>query len=238
MCHTFAIFALAGLAASGAAADAKKEPVPGQRTAILIDGKFRFVPGSWARYSVLDKVKQERYELTFAILDTKKQGGKPYRWMEIDARLEKQPRVVTRLLVEETAEGPGAMADVIVQVQGMTAFRVPKKFYKNQKDAAVAPAAEAFVRKEVEQRSVQVAGRQVAAILVEAEDRQGKVIRAVVSEECAPIGVVSAESDELRMMLTDFGLGAKTGVQGPVLNFYLWLMEQIAGASESGGGGK
>ncbi|MBI4890351.1 MAG: hypothetical protein HY821_06975 [Acidobacteria bacterium] len=238
MCHRFAILLVAGAVSAAVAADAKKETVPGQRTAILIDGKFRFVPGAWARYDVLDNVKQERYELTFAILDTKKQKGKPYRWMEIDARLEKQPRVVTRLLVQETPDGPGEMADVIVQVHGMTAFRVPKKFYQNQKDAAVAPAAEAFVRKEVERRTLQVAGRQLAAILVEAEDRKGKVIRAVVSEECAPIGVVSAESDEIRMMLTDFGLGAKTGIEGPVLNFYLWLMEQMLGAGGSGGGGK
>jgi hypothetical protein len=222
----FAVLLAAG-AFTAAGADPKKEPVPGQRQAIVVNGRFRFVPGSWAAYDVWDKRKNEHYRLTFSILGAKRHKRKEYRWMEIDAQLEKQPRVVTRLLVEETPDGPGEMADVIVQVQGYSAFRVPKKYYRDKRGSAVAPATGVMVRREVEKRTLKVNGRALPAILVEAEDSAGKEIRAGVSEECAPLGVVYAESEDLEMRLADFGLEAASRVKGPVLSFSFWLLEQV-----------
>ena len=49
--------------------------------------------------------------------------------MEVDIRMEGQPRVVTRFLAEETDSGPGELKKVIVYVEGHTPFNVPKKYF-------------------------------------------------------------------------------------------------------------
>jgi len=221
---------LAGLSAAAPPKDAASDPTANQRQMIIVEGQFQWVEGSWARYDVTDKVKNEHYKLTFAVLERKDVKRKPYRWMELEAILEKEPKVVTRFLAEETADGPGKLEEVIVQMEGLKAFRIPKKYLDPEKGKNANPVVPAAVLKRLAERKVAVAGKQVNVIEVEAEDGKGRPLTATVSLEVAPIGVVEAETGEVLMKLADFGGGAATRVSGPVLNFYLWIMERVAGA--------
>jgi len=219
----------AGMSAAAPPKDAA-DPTANQRQLIIVEGQFQWVEGSWARYDVTDKAKKENYKLTFAVLERKDIKRKPYRWMELEATLEKEPKVITRFLAEETAEGPGKLEEVIVQMEGLKAFRVPRKYLNPEKGKSANPVVPAAVLKRLAERKVVVAGKQVNVIEVEAEDGKGRPLTATVSLEVAPIGVVEAENGEVVMKLADFGGGAATRVNGPVLNFYLWIMERLAGA--------
>lgn len=202
--------------------------IPGQKTLILIDETFRFISGSWAAYDIRDKTKNETYRMTISVLERVERKGKPMSWMEIEVETPGNPRVVTRLLAEETREGPGELEEVIVQPEGYAPFRVPRRFFdKKGKDDEVAAVAPARVVKRVERRRLTRQGRQIEVIEVEAEDAAGKPLKAEVSEEVAPIGVCHAENSEIAMELADWGMGAKTRVSGTPRNFYLWVFEQI-----------
>lgn len=210
-----------------------KDPVPGQKPLILIQDTFRFVPGSWAAYDLHDTKTQEHYQMWIAILDRtqKKVGGQkvPHCWMEIEVRLPDHPPVVTRMLARETPEGPGELASVIVQVKGMDAFSVPKRFYRPQpgdepEAANLRPAREV---KRLERRRYTQGGRSFEGWMLDALDADGKPLRAIVSEELAPIGVYRAESSGFTMQLTDWGMGAATRIQGPVYPFWLWVASQM-----------
>lgn len=227
-----AFLAVCCLTAASAAPpnDANSDPTAGQRQMVIVEGQFQWVQGSWARYDVADKVKNEHYRLTFAVLEPKDVKRKPYRWLELEAVLEREPKVVTRFLAEETSEGPGKLEEVIVQMEGLKAFRVPKKYLNPGKGKTANPVVPAVVLKRLAEREIDVAGKRVKVIDVEAADSKGRPLTALVSLEVPPIGVVSAENDEVSMTLKDFGNGAATRITGPVLNFYLWIMERVAGA--------
>lgn len=206
------------------------DPTANQRQLIIVQGQFQWIEGSWASYHVTDKVKNENYRLTFAVLDRKDVKRKPYRWLELEAVLEKEPKVVTRFLAEEIPEGPGKLEEVIVQMEGLKAFRVPRKYLNPEKGKGSNPVAPAAVLKRLAEREIDVAGKRVRVIDVEAADSSGRPLAALVSLEVPPIGVVSAENDEVSMTLKDFGNAAATRITGPVLNLYLWIMERVAGA--------
>jgi hypothetical protein len=53
-------------------------------------------------------------------------------------------------------------------------------------------------------------------------------VAATVSLQVLPITVVSAETDDMRMTLNDWGVGATTRIEGEPIGFTLWIMEQIA----------
>jgi hypothetical protein len=59
-------------------------------------------------------------------------------------------------------------------------------------------------------------------------------MRAIVSEEIAPIGVYSAQTGDTRMQLVDWGLGAQTRIKGAVYPFWLWLAGQVEKAAREG----
>jgi len=149
--------------------------------------------------------------------------------MEVGVTPEKDPPVVTRLLVEETKTGPGEILEVIVQVRGYDPFTVPESFYKGE-DKEVGDFKGAAVARRIDRRVVFVGGRSVTAWDVEAVDAKGAVMAALVSEEVAPIGVVLAESPDVDMVLSDWGTGAKSRITGTPVNFYVWLMMQMGGA--------
>jgi len=86
------------------------------------------------------------------------------------------------------------------------------------------------VAKRIERRVIPVAGRSVRAWDVEAVDAAGDVTAALVSEEVAPIGVILAESPQVDMVLSDWGTGAKSKIEGTPVNFYVWLMMQMGDA--------
>jgi len=203
------------------------EKIPGQKPLLLIGDKFQFIPGSWAAYRIEDKVKSESYRMYIAVLDKDKKQKPPASWMEIVVESRGNPAVVTRLLAQETPQGPGKMLKVIVQVAGYSPFNVPKKYFQG-KGAEVAPTVPAQIVKRLEKRTFMAGKRQVEGWEVEAEDAKGSRTRGVVSEEVLPIGVLEAETDDVKMSLEDWGMDARTRIQGTPRAFSLWILEQIA----------
>lgn len=240
--YSLGVFSLFLLAAAAAAGSGSADTVPGQKPLIIIDGSFRYLKGSWASYHVTDLAKNETYRMYISVLDqtTRKKKGKKttYRWMEIQVEAPGQPAVVTRILAQETREGPGELESVIVQVAGMDAFTVPRSFFDGQKRAGEPAVTQIQTVKQVrrlERKQYSHGGRKFEAWTLEAVDSSGKPVRAVVSEELAPIGVYLAESGDLRMELTDWGMGAKTRINGPAYPFWLWLMGEVSkGAAGTG----
>jgi hypothetical protein len=211
------------------AATAYGADVEGQRPLMIVGDAFRFTPGAWSDYLIHDREKKEYYRMTIATLERFKRDGKPCSWMEIGVTPEKDPPVVTRLLVEETKSGPGEIFEVIVQVRGYEPFTVPESFY-NGEEKDVGQFKGAAVAKRIERRVIPVAGRSIPVWDVEAVDAGGAVMAALVSEEVAPIGVVMAESPQIDMVLSDWGTGAVSKIEGTPVNFYVWLMMQMGGA--------
>lgn len=225
-----------------AAAD---KPVPGQKPLILVNGVFRFVHGSWATYTIQNLANKESYRMRIAVLEQKlkkKKGKKiPYSWMEIEVEMPEQPSVVTRILTQETPEGPGELETVIVQVKGMDAFSVPKRFFKEKPNAPKPPVAQFRPARQVKQlvkKRYTHRGKIFQAWSLEAVDDSGKPMRAVVSEELAPIGVYQAQSGDTRMELVDWGDGAQTRIRGTVYPFWLWLAGEVSKASQTDKAGK
>jgi hypothetical protein len=214
-------FVLLALTASGA------EKIPGQKPLLLIGDKFQFIPGSWATYRIQDKTKNESYRMYIAVLEKDKKNKPPASWMEIGVESTGNPAVVTRMLAEETPQGPGKMLKVVVQVAGYSPFNVPKKYFQG-KNAEVAPTVPAQILKRLEKRTFKAGTRQVEGWEVEAEDARGSRTRGVVSEEVLPIGVLEAETDDVKMSLEDWGMDARTRIQGTPRAFSLWILEQIA----------
>ncbi len=203
--------------------------IEGQRPLMIVGDTFRFTPGAWSDYLVHDRARKEYYRMTIATLERVIRDGKPCSWMEIGVTPEKDPPVVTRLLVEETKTGPGEIREVIVQVRGYEPFTVPESFYRGE-EKDVGNFRGTAVAKRIDRRVIPVAGRSVRAWDVEAVDAAGDVTTALVSEEVAPIGVVLAESPQADMVLSDWGTGAKSRIEGTPVNFYVWLMMQMGGA--------
>ncbi len=124
---SFLMFMICSIAGGALAAD-----VQGQKPVMFVGDTFQFVPGAWASYYIYDKTKNEHYVMQMATLERGKQDGKQCSWMEIEVLPESGPAVVTRMLTEETKQGPGALLDVIVQVKGYSPFTVPKKYYEGE----------------------------------------------------------------------------------------------------------
>ncbi|MCU0241865.1 MAG: hypothetical protein MUF51_05525 [Vicinamibacteria bacterium] len=219
----------ASLTAAGTSGPAAQ--VPQQKPLIVIGDTFQWVYGSWAKYTILDKAKNETSQMTMAILDRGKKKDKAGIWMEIEMQVPDAPLVVTRILAEDRKGGPGDVLECIIQVAGMEpAFSVPGSFLKQGNDEGgkmvtqFKPAQEV---KKVQERKQVYRGREIALWDVEALDGEGQPLKAIVSIEVPPIGVVLADTSETRMELVDWGLGARSRIQGKPLNFYLWIAKQV-----------
>jgi len=205
-----------------------RQTIPGQKQLIVIGDSFRFVEGSWASYKIFEKAKSQEYTMQITILERLVKKGKPLRWMEIAVEMPDQPGVVTRMLVEETPQGPGELNEVIVQVAGYSPFRVPKKYYRDPENREAGRVQPAVIRKRLDQCDADCGGQIVSAWELEAEAADGTPLTAVVSEEVPPIGVCSAENSDMSMRLTAWGSGAKTAIHGSPRSFTLWVLEQLA----------
>ncbi|HOG08850.1 MAG TPA: hypothetical protein PK983_12210 [Syntrophales bacterium] len=224
----FAVLVVAAVVAMAASAACGAE-VEGQRPMMIVGDAFQFTPGAWSDYLIHDRTKKEYYRMSIATLERLDRDGKPCSWMEIGITPEKDPPVVTRLLVEQTKTGPGEIYEVIVQVRGYAPFTVPESFFRGE-DKDVGNVKSTAVAKRIERRVIPVAGRSVRAWDVEAVDAAGDVTAALVSEEVAPIGVILAESPQVDMVLSDWGTGAKSRIEGTPVNFYVWIMMQMGDA--------
>jgi len=201
------------------------EEIKGQKPMMLIGETFQFVQGSWSRYFIHDKVKNEYYQMSIAILEKERRDSKDCSWMEVEIISESNPPVVTKFLAEETKEGPGDLKEVIVQVKGYSPFTVPGSFYEG-KDKEVGDFKTAHVVKRIEKNLINYKNKTLNVWKVEAQDPKGKTIDALISEEVPPIGVVMVESPESSMYLDDWGINAKSRIEGTPLNFYIWLIHQ------------
>jgi hypothetical protein len=205
---------------------AQAADIQGQRPVMFLSDVFQFVPGAWSSYYMHDKVKNEHYRVWISTLEKEKGAKRPASWMEIEVTMEKNPPVVTRLLVEETPRGPGELLEVIVQMKGYSPFTVPRKYYDGA-EKEVGQFQTGHTVKRLAQRTFRYRDRDVKVIDVEAADAKGKKVSAIVSENVLPIGVVMAENEEIGMYLDNWGGGSESRIEGPPMNFYLWLMMQL-----------
>ncbi len=203
------------------------DDIKGQKPVMFIGDSFQFVPGAWASYQVVDQAKGEQYRMWIATLDKEGKGRKAASWMEIEVEMPGNPVVVTRFLVRETKAGPGDLLDVVVQMKGYAPFKVPEKYYKEDKNREVGNFQSAQTVKRVAERTLYLRDRALAVVDVEALDSQGKTLTATVSESVPPIGVVFADANGVRMQLDDWGMDAASRIEGTPINFYMWLMKMI-----------
>lgn len=209
------------------------EQIPGQKPMPMIEGAFQFSSGAWADYDMYDKAKQQGYRMKFVTLTREFRQGQPHIWMEIGIEMPDQPRVVTRILAEETTSGPGEVREVIVQMDGHKPFSIPKSFLKDD-EKEVGQLQPFMSQEKLERRTVTHNGRTFEVWHVQAVDEQGLRMTAEVSESLPPLGIYQADTAEMNMRLVAHGLGAQTAIQGEPMDFWLWIMDQI-GSALSGG---
>lgn len=200
--------------------------IEGQKPVLFIGESFQFIPGAWSSYTVRDAAGKEDYRFWIATLGKRKGEGKPRSWMEIEVESAATPAVVTRFLVNETPQGPGKLHEVIVQMRGYSPFVVPEKYYEGA-GKEVGNFQSAHTLRRVGERLLEVRGRVIPVVEVEALDANGRPVNATVSEAVPPIGVVFAEANGVTMRLDDWGTGARSRVEGDPVNFYWWLIQQV-----------
>ncbi len=198
----------------------------GQKPMVVIGDVFRFVPGSWATYSIHDRVKQEHYRMYIATLEKTQSHDKPYSWMEVEVTPAGAPPVVSRFLVEETKGGPGEILDVIIQIEGYPSFIVPTRFYEG-KGKEIGEFQSSYVAKRLGKKTVTVNGKPINAWEVEASDKKDRKINAIVSDEVPPLGIVNADTEKTTIHLVAWGTGAKSKIEGSPITFYLWMIKQL-----------
>ena len=208
---------------------AGQENIPGQRPMLLLDNAFQFISGSWADYTYFDKQKNESTRLYFSILDRETVKNAPYIWMEIEAAVKDAPVVVTRVLIEEKKAGPFRIDQAIVQVQGYSPFSVPQKYLEGQ-DQQVGQFQTAHIVSQLAQQVIEHNGKKINAITAEAATDQGDKMSITYSLELPPIAVYQAENKDFRLSINDWGMDARSKINGPPESFLLWIMEQVNNA--------
>lgn len=221
-------------------ARAETNPMQGQRSLPMMGAEFRFVPGTWGTYRLLDKAAGQENMMYFAVLEEVRQRkGKAY-WMEIEVVSTNNPVVVTRLLVPDTGEGPGEAQKAYVQISGYRPFEVPKKYLKPSKQKSQEQVGQ-FERYEPagepKGKTIKWKGRSLDAVIVDAKDPQGQPVTVTVSEATPPLCIVNMEAPSVTMELLDWGTGARTKIQGKPVGMWRWIFGvtmQAAGEASSG----
>lgn len=216
-------------------AAARAAEIEGQKPVMIVGDSFRFVPGSWAVYSMKELKSNTTSRMYFALNEDEKRGRTPACWMEIGVESTNNPGVVTRLLVEKTPQGPGRALAAIVQVEGFDPFVIPGRYLKSDSKEKVGDFQPLDVSVPASKEIVSWLGRKIRASKVVAKDGQGRPVKVIVSEEFPPLGLVSVESPEVEMKLEDWGTGAKSRITGKPIGFYRWIWRQIIHASRTPG---
>jgi hypothetical protein len=215
-----------------------QQPIPGQTPLIVVGETFQWLPGTWAAYHLVDKATDEKSWMYFAVLDRETKNKTSGVWIEIEVRIPGSPHVVTRVLAEETPQGPGDLLAAIVQVEGMSPFNVPGNLLKEDAKTGardVGQFRQAREVRRVRQHTLTRRGRALNVWDVEALDADGKPVKAIVSLELPPIGVVTADTGAILMDLDDWGNGATTRIKGHAMPLWLWVIGQtVKGANEGG----
>jgi hypothetical protein len=214
------------LAACLPAGEVSGAGIEGQKPMMVIGDVFHFTPGSWAVYRINDRVKNEKYRMYISVLEKTRYNEKPCSWMEVEVTPETASPVASRFLVEETKEGPGELFDVMVQVKGYSPFTVPKQLYEG-KEREIGQFQSSYVAKRTARKTVTLNNRTLPVWEVEATDKKGRRIKALVSEETPPLGIVTAETEKTDVYLDSWGTDAKSRISGTPISFYLWLVMQL-----------
>lgn len=208
------------------AGEARSATIQGQKPMMVIGDVFHFTPGSWAVYHILDRVKNERYRMYISVLEKTVRNEKPCSYMEVEVTPEDSTPIASRFLVEETKEGPGELFDVVVQVKGYAPFTVPRQLYEG-KEREIGQFQNSYVAKRTSRKTVTLNGRTLPVWEVDATDKKGRKIKALVSEEVPPMGIVTAETEKTDIYLDSWGTDAKSKISGTPISFYLWLAMQL-----------
>ena len=212
---------------------AGQDAIPGQKPMLLLDNAFQFISGSWADYTYFDKQKNESTRLYFSFLERESVKSVPYIWMEIEAAVKGSPVVVTRVLIQEKSAAPFRIDQAIVQVQGYSPFTVPKKYLEGQ-DQQVGQFQTAHIVRQLGQQVIEHKGQKINAITAEGATDQGDKVTVTYSLELPPIAVYQAESKDFRLSVNDWGMNARTKINGTPESFFMWIMEQVDNAFATG----
>lgn len=211
---------LALLSATGVAAQ-----IAGQEPLLTVSGSFCFVDRAWSQYTVTPTAPAGSYRLWVATFSAVPLAGRPRWWLETVVDPDEGPAVVTRALVDETPDGPGSPIEVIVQVTGKAPFKVPRKYFR--RDGA--EAAKVSIASQVErgpERIARVHERDIPVVDVAATVADGSTVAAMVSTVVAPLGIVEAETPDVRMQLEDWGTDAHSRIDGKPVSFFRWVMTE------------
>lgn len=236
------VFILVFLAWSPARAAAPEGQAPEPSAMLVVDGSFFFAPGSWASYDFLDKKENNPSVFRIAAIRDESRNGKNYWRLEVsidgtDKKTGQPVSAVTSFLVEQTPNGPGDVGEAIVQPKGYEPFIVPdymmEKANKDQKNKArrvIKPDTSRM--KEITVRH-EKSGKVIKAFQTEAVDDNNNPVKAIISTEVKPIGLVYADSKDFTFSMIDFGGGAMTGITGEPLGFLAWIAVQVSKAMQA-----
>ncbi len=220
------------LMGGGMAGVAQDMPVKAQPPVPIVGSAFQFVPGTWATYKLKPADGSPGTELYFAVFEKRKRFRRVSYWMEFEVVSKDTPPVVTRMLVPDTGEGPGAAAKAYVQIEGYRPFEVPRSFLKPDPHAHGGQAVGQFATLKggavVRETWLQRKGQRLKVALVEAVDAEGRAVQVAVCEEVLPLGVVRLRSPELEMDLVDWGEGAVSKIVGKPVGLWRWLCGVVA----------
>lgn len=238
-CHTIfaGIMLVSGFQAGPVIAG--EPPMPSHPPPIIVGDVFQFIEGAWAEYEVLDKANDSTLILRMSVLGQERarpsmfSRRQTYRWLEIDVKIPDQPRAVINLLAEETDEGPGDPNQMILQIEG---FNDPIRFgrmWLRGSDDPVVDAEYEWTRQDVGEEVITRGDHSFTAWRVQAEAEDGTTVEAVVSEDLPPFGLYFVETNEQRMTLRDWGMGAQSTITGEPIGLARWIARQLReGASE------
>ncbi len=218
---------------------AGEPPLPSHPPPIIVGDVFQFIEGAWAEYEVLDKSDNSTFLLRMAILGQEQarpsmfSRSRTHRWLELDVKIPDEPRAIINLLVEETPDGPGDPNEMILQIEGFSdPIRLGRRWMRGS-DEPVLDTEYEWVRQDVGEEVITHGDRSFTAWRVQTEAEDGTTVEAVVSEELPPFGLYYVETNEQRMSLRDWGLGARSTITGQPIGLARWVVRQIrAGAPD------
>ncbi len=215
------------------AVHAGEPPMPSHAPPIIVGDVFQFIEGSWAEYEILDKTDDSTYILRMSILGQEHvrrtwfSRRRPYRWLEIDVRIPDDPRVVINYLARETSDGPGDPREMILQIEGFDdPLRLGRRWLRGSDDPIVDAEYE-WTRQDVGEEVITHGDRSFTAWRVQSEAEDGTTAEAVVSEELPPFGLYFVETNDQRMSLRDWGMGAQSTITGQPIGLTRWIARQI-----------
>jgi len=213
----------------------QEAPKAGGQPVLLIDGAWNPQPGAWGLYHITDKKTGKVSSMQFTTLERGEYDGKQGRWLEITVRDPKAGEVVTRVLMEENSNGPTKVLEAIVQPEGHDPFTIPDSMLEDAEQGVENDFKPIKVDEKVKKITYKYKGKKYPAWKVRGKDQNNQPVLATVSEHAPPLGLLYAETADVKMKLKKYGGGATTRIKGEPINFYLWITNQIADALSKAG---